>query len=289
MVWPAVIAAGAALAGGGLNFITNEKTNRQNRKAQDKDIAYQKEFAQMGIQWKAEDARKAGIHPLAALGAQTHSFTPSRVGASDSKPGRFLAQAGQSLGAGIAQRATPHQKTMFALTQQEAEARIQGVKLDNALKLKSLQPPPGIVEEELYQTLKDDHQYIPGQSTVTQSPGIEKSYNPMIQFYEMPDKTYTMALSQQATEAAENDKSILYDYGKFKAGLIMESKRYANTTYWRSPKKLKFVHFIRKHLPPPRYKGEEYQWNLKKARYESVPISGHLFTNHNIGIIRKRR
>jgi len=40
----------------------------------------QKEFAQKGIQWKVQDAKAAGIHPLYALGAQTHSFTPVGVG-----------------------------------------------------------------------------------------------------------------------------------------------------------------------------------------------------------------
>lgn len=44
------------------------------------NIRLQKEFAQSGIQWKVADAKKAGIHPLAALGAQTHSFSPISVG-----------------------------------------------------------------------------------------------------------------------------------------------------------------------------------------------------------------
>lgn len=37
----------------------------------------QKEFAQNGLRWKVEDARAAGIHPLAALGAQGASYSPS--------------------------------------------------------------------------------------------------------------------------------------------------------------------------------------------------------------------
>lgn len=45
-----------------------------------KDRKMQKEFAQSGIQWKVEDAKKAGIHPLAALGAQTTSYSPVSVG-----------------------------------------------------------------------------------------------------------------------------------------------------------------------------------------------------------------
>jgi hypothetical protein len=36
----------------------------------------QKEFAQNGISWKVADAKRAGIHPLAALGASTTPYTP---------------------------------------------------------------------------------------------------------------------------------------------------------------------------------------------------------------------
>lgn len=52
----------------------------------------QREFAQNGIRWKVEDARAAGIHPMYALGAQTHSFQPSAVGDTS-----FGAQMGQDI------------------------------------------------------------------------------------------------------------------------------------------------------------------------------------------------
>lgn len=42
-------------------------------------ISAQKIFAQKGIQWRVADAEKAGVHPLYALGAQTHSFSPVSV------------------------------------------------------------------------------------------------------------------------------------------------------------------------------------------------------------------
>lgn len=46
----------------------------------------QREFAKNGIQWRAADARAAGIHPLAALGAQTTSYSPVSVGGSNATP-----------------------------------------------------------------------------------------------------------------------------------------------------------------------------------------------------------
>lgn len=45
-----------------------------------KERKMQKEFAQKGIQWKVADATKAGLHPLAALGANTMSYSPVQIG-----------------------------------------------------------------------------------------------------------------------------------------------------------------------------------------------------------------
>lgn len=40
------------------------------------DIALQREFAQNGIRWRVDDAKAAGLHPLAALGASSASYSP---------------------------------------------------------------------------------------------------------------------------------------------------------------------------------------------------------------------
>ena len=65
------IASIAAPVIGGLIGGKNQKdSNAQN-------AAYQKEFAQHGIRWKVEDAKAAGLHPLAALGSSTATFSPS--------------------------------------------------------------------------------------------------------------------------------------------------------------------------------------------------------------------
>jgi len=80
----ALIGAGASLLGGFMGS-----------KEKDKDRQMQKEFAQSGIQWKVADAKKAGVHPLYALGAQTSSFAPVSVGSSDLSTG--IASAGQDI------------------------------------------------------------------------------------------------------------------------------------------------------------------------------------------------
>lgn len=47
----------------------------------EKNAQLQREFAQHGIRWRVEDARAAGLHPLAALGMQPASASPSFVSA----------------------------------------------------------------------------------------------------------------------------------------------------------------------------------------------------------------
>lgn len=68
-----------------------------NKSAADKNIENQKLFAQKGIQWKVADATKAGLHPLAALGANTMSFNPVSTG----DMGGPLADMGQNVGRAI--------------------------------------------------------------------------------------------------------------------------------------------------------------------------------------------
>lgn len=90
-VGPAISAA-ASLAGG----LLGNKSASDRAKA---NVKFQKEFAKYGIQWKVADAKRAGIHPLYALGAQTHSFSP--VAFDDPLP-NALANAGQDIGRAIA-------------------------------------------------------------------------------------------------------------------------------------------------------------------------------------------
>lgn len=55
----------------------------------------QKEFAQNGIRWKVEDAKRAGIHPLYALGASTQGYSPSAGYTGDFGISDAAAQFGQ--------------------------------------------------------------------------------------------------------------------------------------------------------------------------------------------------
>lgn len=67
-----------------------ERANREN-------IEWQKEFAKHGISWKVEDAARAGLHPMAALGAQVSQFVPSSVSPDTSGFEKMGQKAGSAL------------------------------------------------------------------------------------------------------------------------------------------------------------------------------------------------
>lgn len=98
---PALISAGASLLGGFLG-------NQQKTEGQNREIELQKEFAQNGLRWKIDDAKAAGIHPLAALGATGAAYSP--VGLGDNDTAASFASAGQDFSRAIdATRTAPEQ------------------------------------------------------------------------------------------------------------------------------------------------------------------------------------
>lgn len=113
-MWPAVIAAGAALAGGAI-------ANRNARKQQARNEALQREFAQQGIRWKVADAKAAGLHPLYAIGASGASFSPTTY---NDAMGPAVAQAGQAAAQGVQQ---------YSLKKLAAEKHASSMKVDEAM------------------------------------------------------------------------------------------------------------------------------------------------------------
>lgn len=69
----------------------NQRSISANMLNSQYDRAMQREFAQMGVRWKVADAYAAGIDPLVAMGAQTHSATPTAVGVEADNSGAQLA------------------------------------------------------------------------------------------------------------------------------------------------------------------------------------------------------
>lgn len=141
MVWGAAIGAAGNILGG---LIGNS--------GKKKEIAMQREFAQKGIQWKVDDAKAAGIHPLYALGAQTHSFQPVGLG----EPlGQGLANAGQEMGRAIsatqpaAERAYTAKLQALQLQRGELENQLLASQLARVNSPAQVGPPlPSLAPQE---------------------------------------------------------------------------------------------------------------------------------------------
>ena len=82
MPWPMIVAGVASAAGSYLanrqqRYAGNSEALWNNALLARQEYQNQKEFAQHGLRWKVEDAKQAGINPLVALGASTHSPSAS--------------------------------------------------------------------------------------------------------------------------------------------------------------------------------------------------------------------
>lgn len=118
-----IASIGSSVVGGLFGMAGAAKTAKAIREANEKNLAYQKEFAQNGIRWKVADAQAAGLHPLIGAGAQGQSFSPSFVG--DTTAGDSLAQMGQNISRAVD----------ATLTRKEREEQLQLAKAEKIHEL----------------------------------------------------------------------------------------------------------------------------------------------------------
>lgn len=127
-----ILGAVGSIAGSLLSKSASDKNNATIRDNARRQEELQREFAQSGIQWKVDDAKKAGIHPLYALGANTVSYSPNTIG--QSMPDYSgLGNAGQNIGRAIDSTSTqPQKQTAFQAAIQQTQ--LTGAQLDNEIK-----------------------------------------------------------------------------------------------------------------------------------------------------------
>lgn len=149
MSWGALAGIGAAI---GANILASKEQQRANERAANKNRDAQEEFARMGVRWKVEDAKAAGIHPLYALGANTMSFSPSYVG--DTSQSEMIRDTGQNINRAI-------QATASGEERQANQLRLEGMKLDNELKAAEIAKTKAQIGPALPMPGNDN--FIPGQ------------------------------------------------------------------------------------------------------------------------------
>lgn len=127
LVTSALISTGGSLLGnlfgGGMSAASSARFNYRT----------QKEFAKNQIGWRVADAKRAGIHPLAALGMNPASSSPVAV-PGESSSGDVFRDAGQNIGRAIASGQT----TLERLNERLIESQIAGQDLDNEYKAQEI-------------------------------------------------------------------------------------------------------------------------------------------------------
>lgn len=223
MVWPALIAAGASLVGGALSKKSAKDTSQQ-------EYERQKEFAQMGLRWKVEDAKAAGLHPLAAIGAGGASYSPTisagggpdysgLASAAGDLTRQLMERDGQNLNRAKAATMTDTEKEMQQLALERA--RLQNRLLDAQITTEWANvmgqprtpsmpaavgpsvPSVGAVKVEPSKTISR----LPGES------GTEAATAPAFQYIDIGRGQKIRALNEKSAEIAES-------YGKWFAPLL---------------------------------------------------------------------
>lgn len=127
-----LISAGANIIGGLLGKSSADKARQAQQDQFNTNVQLQRDFAQSGIQWRVEDAKKAGIHPIYALGSGGASFSPvsSNFTADTSMP-NALAAAGQDIGRAVNATRNPKDRVdAYTATAQKLSLEKAGLEND---------------------------------------------------------------------------------------------------------------------------------------------------------------
>lgn len=123
---------GGALAGVG-SYLAGQSQADATDKANEANIAHQREFAQSGLQWRVADAKKAGLHPLAALGATGASFQPAVIPSANTGVGDAMQKIGQGIGnSGVDTSLQKLQLENMQLQNEQLRSQIAGQNITNA-------------------------------------------------------------------------------------------------------------------------------------------------------------
>lgn len=255
IVGPALSIAGGLFGG---------KSKAPDMTAFDRHYQMQKEFAQHGIRWRVEDAKKAGIHPLYALGAP--SFSPGGVSvggsSSGSNRGDVLASMGQDISRAIMSTRTNRERSEQAHKLQLEHGALQNellraqIRSVNARLVQqsgppmpdALTPPPA---------LKDRTVIRPSESVATDP------NNPAKEAFKVPDFTFAHTASGLAIVPSESVKERIEDQMIPEIGWAMRNTVLPNFNPDR-------------HRPDPRIYDpgafRKWVWNPLTQTYQSRPL-----------------
>lgn len=109
------------LVGGALDLFGGFLSNEYQKGLLERQQNFQRELAQNSIRYRVEDAQRAGIHPLYALGAPAMTSFPMQL---DDHVGPALGQMGQNLGQAVNRMLDGPARERIALEHKLLESQI---------------------------------------------------------------------------------------------------------------------------------------------------------------------
>lgn len=269
----------------------NNEIIRQNNLA---NQLFQQQFAKNAIRWRTVDAIRSGLHPLAALGANTVSYTPTHVGSLQSGGTRYnppFSRMGQDFTRAV--RATLNRYQKEGYDEQIKKENLKTLKLRNKLLEKEINkagsPPAmplvgkndffgstGIIEEDI-KPVRVVRSEVPTSSGV----GVQAGIYPMDRFYVDKDNFVRHMYTQEASEPAESDWTVNVTRQIKEAGRRLDGiLRYAVGSKEKIARLIPELRKLRSKLPKPK-KGWELRYNLNEGAFRLVKDKYTKFFDHD--------
>lgn len=140
-VFSSVVKPVTDVVGGVLGTVSGHNANKANAASNEAQLAlareqfeYQKELNRNQMQWRVEDAKKAGLHPMAAIGLQSSSFSPvsSSFTPMQGQDYSWISDMGQSAGyAAMKAKDARQQQEAVDLATKQSALQLQNMELQN--------------------------------------------------------------------------------------------------------------------------------------------------------------
>lgn len=217
-----LISGGLGLIGGILGNKSASDSAAKNAASSERvaqmNIDMQKEFAQHGVSWKAEDARAAGIDPLAAVGAPVSYYPTNYTPIDYKKDYSYLGKAGQDISRAIGSTQTKAQRELQALQLERAHlendyALIRNVKANKDLMNMDTQQGPSFPQDGYGETdgaissSSNRIVHTPDQRTRSRqkNPGITAAMQPFTTQWIDDKGRVRQTISERSAESVESD------------------------------------------------------------------------------------
>lgn len=158
----------------------------------------QKKFAREGITWKVNDAKRAGIHPLAALGANTMSFSPQYI---DSD----LGAAGQNIDRAIQ---AGKDKQLRSLELRLKKAQVSAAESEALMRAEDVKDRQSNISNGVQSVIEKPHEQT---MAIDTHGAVAAGSSPSVSFYPTATKGIGSALSKDLKEVLEDSPEELVE------------------------------------------------------------------------------